>query len=262
MGAISAVPVAVDALRRNPVLFVGAGVGAALGLVNSGFATGWPELAVGILLVLLARPFINGGLYGMADGAIEGRTRLATFLREGRRNYRPVLISTLLLLGVLLAISLVGGFLVLGLVLSGLFGYGAAGVAVFILLTSSFVLVPMFFAQFYAAAIVVDGTGPGDGLRQSSALVRSNLVSTLGYDGLVGAIILIGAAPFVWYTWNSAPADPTAGGSLFPGVAAPVLRPHQLPVAALYFALNVAMAGFLATYHVAYYLDRTAGGAS
>jgi len=63
-------------------------------------------------------------------------------------------------------------------------------------------LLVTFFVQFYAHAVVLDGSELVDGFRRSAGLVRSNLLSVFGYTVLllVGSLLvgtLAAAASFV-----------------------------------------------------------------
>jgi hypothetical protein len=168
------------------------------------------------LVVLVLVPFTQGGLLGLADGALDGRADVGTFLAEGREHYVSMLGAYLVLLGV----SIVAGIATLvllfvfgagfGAAAAGLGGSGAAGssavgalglafAGVFALIGLVF-LVVFLFVQFYAQAIVIDDYGAVASFKRSAGLVRNNFVSTLGYSvlaflisGTIGAVTGVGS---------------------------------------------------------------------
>lgn len=216
---------AVAGLARNPVVFV---VTAALALVQL------PQLAaqaIGPAVATVAStvfglgfvvvvPFVQGGAIAMADEALDGRTRLRTFVRAGRANYVQLLIGYALLLGVNMAI-VVGGLLV------GLLG----AVVVFVLVpdpTSTVVplvvlaliglvvllayLAVAFVVQFYGQAIVLDDLPAVDGFKRSVRLVRDNPVPVVGYTLLAGSVgglygLVVGALSILLSTRPDAGLD-------------------------------------------------------
>jgi len=258
-------------LRRNPILFVPPFVLMLIEIPQLLLQRSDPlhSLVVSLLVmlvVLFVLPFFQGGMVGMAAEALDGRTSLATFTREGRANYVSLFVAYLVLiainfvLGIVLFIaSLVA---VIGLFQAGSVHVGAttplvAGVifaAIFLVY-----LVVLFFIQFYAQAIVLDDAGATSGFVRSYSLVRQHILSTVGFTvvllvvgGLLGAVfgavsILVTPQP---YTTLSLP-HPSTG--VLVGVLIGVL------------AVGTFVGGFFATYSVAFYraIDpETAGSAS
>src|SRR6056297_768136 len=125
MGAISAGRQTVGAVIRNPILIVAAVI---LGLIQL------PQLlmqsvdsfaivaASGLLslLFLVLYPFFFGGIIGMGNEAVEGKTSLGTFVSAGKANYVSLFGAFLILLGL-------GAVYVIGLFVVGAVG----GIAVF-----------------------------------------------------------------------------------------------------------------------------------
>ena len=195
MVVLTALRSALAGLARNPVLFV---VAAALALFQLpqlaaqalGPAAASVVSALFSLASLVVVPFFQAGLLGMADEALDGRTRAGRFLAAGREHYVAMLVAYLLLLAVLFVFWIVA--LIGGLVFA-VFAFGSGGsvfgdpallaVAGMLVLVAVVVyLGTVFFVQFYGQAIVVEDLGAIDGYRRSVRLVRRNLVPTLGYS--------------------------------------------------------------------------------
>jgi len=158
-----------------------------------------PVLASAISLVtfgvmILVLPFFQGGLLGMADEAIAGEARLGTLVAVGKANYVPLLLGYF----VLLAVNMIFGFLafmgaiivIIGGSIAGMGGGvgtgmgGGAGTGVdapvvgfdptllavvgvvAVGLVLAYLLVT-FFVQFYAHAVVLDGSELVDGFRRA-----------------------------------------------------------------------------------------------
>ena len=209
MALLNALRTAGSAVRRNPVLLVATTLVGVLQMpqlfaqtIDSLAATA-VSLAFSALWRLLV-PFVQGGVLGMANEAIDGDTRLGRFVREGSAHYVSLFAVYLLLV----AVSLVLGVVV---VVAGFFGLGGmlisggdhntavlAAVAVVAVLVGLCYLLAAFFLQFYGHAIVVDDVGAVEGLRRSARCVRRNLPSSFGYSvvsAVVGAAFgLFGAA--------------------------------------------------------------------
>ena len=136
------------------------------------------------LLMLVLLPFLQAGLIGMADEALDGDSSLQAFIAYGKANYGQVLIAYLL---VLIVNSVLGGILFavgIGAVLSGVFELStlALGVLGLIALVVALAYVVFaFFIQFYGQAIVLEDYSGIDGLKRSYSVVRSNLRAALGY---------------------------------------------------------------------------------
>lgn len=195
--------VVLQALRRSPsalarvpalvvpalVLFLFQAPQMALQSTNPVLAT---ALSLGAsLLMLVFVPFFQGGMIGMADEALDGRSSLGAFLAHGKANYVQILVAYLLVLAVNFVL---GGALFavgFGALLSGAFDAGTLTLAVLgvvgLLVVLAYLLVA-FVIQFYAQAIVIDGYSAVDALKHSYGVVRSNLRATLGYT-LVAMVV-------------------------------------------------------------------------
>jgi len=173
MAALHALRPAVGGIVRNPVLLL---VTALYGLVqapNFLVPPTQPVLAAVVSLatfgvLILALPFFQGGLLGMASEAVAGRTGLGTLVAEGKANY----VSLLLAYFVLLAINVVFGFVAfiggLIVVVGGVasmptdapgVGVDPTLLAVFAIVAGGLLLAYLlvtFVVQFYAHAIVLD----------------------------------------------------------------------------------------------------------
>ncbi|GGL73192.1 hypothetical protein GCM10009039_34070 [Halocalculus aciditolerans] len=201
------------------------------------------------VVFLLVMPFIQGGMFGMADEALTARSSLSRFVTDGRANYLQLLVAYVLLLvvnSVIGAVGVAAGF-------GALLAHGSIGM-VFIGLVAISALVYLsvaFFIQFYGQAIVIDDLGAVDGLKHSYAVVRRNLVSTLGYSVFVG--ILGGVAGGVF----------TIASMLVSPQSTTVLSLPQLSVVAtvgvalLIVIFGALFGGFFTVYSVAFY--RTIG---
>jgi len=197
MVVLQAFRTALSSLRRNPIIV---GIVAVIGLFQL------PSLAaqsihplVGSLIslgvsgiLLVVTPFFFGGLIGMANEAIDGRTRFSTFIEAGKRNYVSIF---LVYLG-LFALNLVLGFVILfAVIVTAAFGFGWTGpstvvVVIFAILGLLGFLVYVgvfFFIQFYAHAIVLDGVGAIESVKKSISTVRQNLLTVFGYTLITGA---------------------------------------------------------------------------
>mgnify|MGYP006275971021 FL=1 len=156
------------------------------------------------LLTLLLVPFTQGGMLGIADGALDGHASIRLFLAEGRDNYVS-------LFGAYVVLTALGIAAVIVIMLLLLFGAGfgavtsrvdsgAVGGSLFdafgIVFLGSFVLfgvlgvLGFLFIQFYAQAIVIDDCGALGGFKRSVTLVREHFLATLGYS--VIAFIITG----------------------------------------------------------------------
>lgn len=256
MALLHALRTAVGAVARNPVLIL---VTALVSLLQAPqlLAQSMPRAAAVVSLAFTALwvflfPFVQGGLLGMADEAIDGHTRLRSFASEGADHYVSLFAVYLLLMAVGLvsfAVVAVAGFLGIGGLLIGGGGHDtvalavAGGVAVLLALCY---LAAMFFLQFYGHAIVVDDVGAVGGLKRSARGVRRHLPSSFGYS-IVSAVVggafgLFGAA---------------FGALTMPNSAALDLPTLSLPAAVGLLAAFVAVSGLvsalMATFSVAFY---------
>lgn len=257
MAALRSLRPAVDALVRNPILVVLVSLYGLVQLPQFALQSSQPLLAAVVSLGLtgvfiLVIPFVQGGLLGMADEALDDRTGWGTFVAEGKANYVNLLLAYL----VIFAINLVFGFVAfLAILLGGVGvfaadgGFGLAGlivIAVIGLLAVLAYLLVWFFMQFYAHAIVLSDTDLVVGFKRSIGLVRRNLLSALGYT----LILFAGSALF--------------GG--LGGVASLLLSPQpttlplpdpSLPIliggVIIYVVIIGVFGAFYATYSVTFY---------
>ncbi|NLV03275.1 hypothetical protein C5B89_13635 [Haloferax sp. Atlit-47N] len=197
MAALQSIGTAAGSLRRNPILFV---VAMAFSLVQlpSLFAQAVGPLVGGIVSLVFSGvtvfviPFFLGGVLGMANEAIDGRTSLGTLVSEGKSHYVSLLVVYFSLLVVNLVLSFVGGFaaVFVGLaVLGSGIELGTVGLAILAIVVLAVVLTYLavaFVVQFFGHAIVIDDLGAVDGVKRSVACVRNNLVSVFGYSVIVG----------------------------------------------------------------------------
>ncbi len=277
MAALQALRPAASGVVRNPILVVIAAVFGLSQLPSLLVPTGRPVLAslislgtTGVLILVL--PFLQGGLLGMASEAIAGRTSLGTLIADGKTNY----VSLLLAYFVLLAINVVFGVLVfvgafVGIIGgsvagggassagTGLVGGGSTVLAVIAIIALGVILVYLLvtlFVQFYAHAIVLDDRDVVAGFRRSVGLVRSNLLSVLGYSVILGVgSMLLGTLA----AGGSVLFGPQAQGSA--GVPSPFVDLVSVEptvavvgvVAVAYLVLTGVFGAFYATYSVAFY---------
>ncbi|UPV73849.1 hypothetical protein M0R89_15045 [Halorussus limi] len=267
MGATSALSTTGRTLKRNTALFAAAFVLTVISLAPSGVNALLPPVMAGLVSLLLSgvslfvTPFFMGGLLSMADEGLSGTTRLGTFVRGGKANYVRLL-GAMVLFGVLLTVV---GFVVLvvgavvGAVVFGI-SAGAAGqslagsgvsvvfLVLLVLLGALAFLLPVFVFQFYAAAVVVSDLGIVDSFKRSAAVVRRNLVSTLGYTVVVTAAGLVtGVASASVSLFTGYGTSGTAATEV--GVA--VLVPILLAVA----LVSTVVSAFGSVYQVAFYED-------
>ncbi|WP_435073270.1 hypothetical protein [Halorubrum sp. HHNYT27] len=281
MAALHALRPAVGGIVRNPILLL---VTALYGLAQApnflvpstrpGLAAVASLVTFGVLI--LALPFFQGGLLAMASEAIEGRTGLGTLVAEGRENYLSLLLAYLVLLAINFAFGFVGFMGALIAVVGGTattavaetpgFGVDPTVLAVLALVVAGLLLayfLVAFAIQFYAHAIVLDDAELVDGFRRSVGLVRSNLVSVVGYTLvlLVGGVILgtLAAVASVILGPQSAGTAATPLGGL---VSVEPTLPVLVVVGVGYLLLTSAFGAFYATYSVAFYRGISGNDAS
>ena len=271
MAALHALRPAVGGIVRNPILLLVTALYGLAQVPNFFVPPTQPILAAVVSLAtfgvfVLALPFFQGGLLGMASEAIAGRTGLGTLVAEGKANY----VSLLLGYFVLLAINLVFGFVAFmgGLIVivggAASMPAEAPGVgidptllALLAIVGGGFLLAYLlvtFAVQFYAHAIVLDDTDLVDGFRRSVGLVRSNLLSVFGYTLilLVGSVVLGTLAAAASLLLNPQPTG--MSGTPFADLASIEPTLPVLVVAGVgYLLLTSAFAAFYATYSVAFY---------
>lgn len=256
MVTVSAFKDGAAALRANPVLLVaGLLLGAASQLQHLNQLIESPLLSAGVSLAwLVTFPFVLGGFIGTARAAIEGTdASLTGFVTASRTHYRRLLLGNvlfvLLVLGTAIALGLVGFVLGIGsLALAALNEMAAlvAGVGSMVIWLLS-ILVVVLFVQFYDAAIVIESKGVVDAFRRSITLVRSNLVSVVGFS--VGWALLLNAFLIPEYLLQL-----TLGG---PGMAGVLPIDLGIPIAVLLpLGVGLSAVGFayLYTVYTAYYL--------
>ena len=259
MVALQSIRPAVSSIARNPLLLV---ITAAYGLLQlpqfvgqslSPLAGAAVSLAMtGVILVTL--PFYQGGLLAMADEARTGSTALATFITAGKSNYLALLLAYLVLIAVAtvffiigIVVAIFGGISVLAagepntalLVIVGLLGA----------LATLAYLLAIFLIQFYGHAIVLSDSDVIESFRHSISLVRTNLVTVLGYSIIigVGGVVLglfASVASIVF-----APENPL--GSVLPELSVAIFL-----VAGVVYLVSTALLGaFYATYSVCVYRE-------
>ena len=293
MAALQSLRPAVGGIVRNPILVVVAALFAVAQLPNLLVPPSMPVLSLAVSIgmfgvFVLGLPFAQGGFLGMADEAVSGRTRLGTFLSVGKEHYVSLLLGYLVLLALNFAFGFLAFFGAMAVVLGGAYtaaGSGAAGNAMStstgasaggaatgtggfgadptVLAAAALVglglllvyLLVTFFIQFYAHAVVLDGTDLVAGFRRSAGLVRRNLLSSLGYTIVlfVGGIVFGGIAAL-----SSAIAAVAFGGGMVDGSPAAELLPALSPAVAVvglvvYLVVVGVMGAFYGTYSVAFY---------
>ncbi|TKX82312.1 hypothetical protein [Halorubrum sp. SD626R] len=271
MAALRALRPAVGGIARNPVLLLVTALYGLAQVPNLLVPATRPILAAIVSLatfgvLVLALPFVQGGLLGMASEAIAGRTGLGTLVAEGRDNYLSLLLAYFVLLAINLVfgiVAFVGGLIVFVTGVATVptdapaVGVNPTLLAVLAIVGGGLLLayfLVTFAVQFYAHAVVLDDAALVDGFRRSVGLVRSNVLSVVGYSVilLVGSVALgtlAAAASLVLGSQTAgAPAAPFADlASVEPTLSV-------LAVAGVgYLVLTSAFAAFYATYSVAFY---------
>ena len=266
MKPAGALTTGIDTLRRQPqivaILF-------AFSLLSTGLSAAQfvnPLLAypaTGVVYLLL--PFLVGGLVAYVAASMTETPSFGQFFAAGRDHYVGLLLGGLLLgvvtlvLYVLVAIVFfVAVVLVFGFALNA--GLGTATLLVVALLSLVgflVVLVPWFLSQFFPAAMVLDGDGVADSFRRSLSLVRSNVLSVLGFDLLAFVIGLFAQLPtaFLFYTsFDSMAMD--AGSNT--GMVS-IFDYMSTTEAGLFLGsslvISTAVGSVMYTYYVAYYRE-------
>lgn len=269
MGARSELSTAIAVLARNRVLFVAATLTWLVGSASSVVQFASParfapflSLALSAVLVFVS-PFLGGGLFGMANEGLSGRTSMGTFWKEGKAKYLRLLGGRLLLAAMLVGVYVV--LVIVAIVFLLVFGaaqIGADGInglgPLFLVLAVGFgvlallvVLAPLFVFQFYGPAVVVtDGTLVAS-FTHSYRLVRDNLGSVLGFDAVVVGVSILSALPTIGlFAAQFQPFQPGMGPfSLFAGVSPSLIAGYF--VASL--VLGVPVTAFTATYQIAFF---------
>jgi len=229
MSAVQSLRTAVDALSRNPVLFLGGLVYALVVLPQRALQLASVPLAPAALqlLTFFLTPFVVAGVVGLAREALDGDASFGTLTETGTARYVDLLLGTLVEFGIQLAFGI--AFVVLALLAvvaaGGSVGpVGILGAALGVLLALAY-LVVLFLIQFYPVLVVVDGAGPVDAVTGSVAFVRGNVVSTLGYSvitvvlGGLAALPVSGFAAYRFLTDGPGSGDTPGpiGGGTSPG---------------------------------------------
>ena len=259
MAVLKALRQTPSALQRNPILFVPVLVVLLFQIPQLVLQAVNPLVAsivsmVLSLVLIFVMPFFQAGIVGMADEALDGRTTLDSFLREGKSNYVSVLAASLVLVAVNFVLGVVaffvaifGGFAILGDTGGGI---GTVGLVIIGLIGALVVLaylLVVFFVQFYSQAIVVDDLGAVDGLKHSISVARHHLVSTLGYSVLVGILGGVAGGVFGIASLLSSPQSTSA-------LALPeVSLAGVVGVTLLVIAFGTLFGGFFGVYSVAFY---------
>ncbi len=259
MGAISAGRQAVGAVTRNPILIVATvllGVIQLPQLFVQSAGSAAIVIASGLLsvLFLVLYPFLFGGIIGMGNEAVKGKTSLGTFVSAGKANYVSLLGAFFILLGLgavyvigLFIVGAVGGFAAVSAGGDALGGVAFLGVIAVVLVAVLLYFVLFFFIQFFGQAIVIDDVGAVDGFRRSIGAVRGHKLSTLGYSlvvALIGGVFGVFGAVFGLLGMPQA-----TGGFPTPSLGVVV-------VAAVVFVVLTGIVGaFSMTYGVAFYRD-------
>ncbi|MEF8780329.1 MAG: hypothetical protein V5A46_06600 [Haloferacaceae archaeon] len=259
MAALNSLRPAVAAVRRNPLLVALVGLFGLVQLPQFALQPSQPLLAAVVSLgitgaLLVVMPFFQGGLLGMANEALDGRTGLGTLVAEGKRNYVSLLIAYL---AVFAANAVIGSVVLFAVVLGVAGGYagggapdvvllGAAGAVGLLFLLAYFLVA--FFVQFYAHAIVLGDAGVVAGFRRSVGLVRRNLTSVLGYTLvlLVGSLVLGGVGGVASFLLSP---QPTGISLPVPELSTPLL----IGTAIVYVASLAVLGALYATYSVSFY---------
>jgi hypothetical protein len=199
----------IAALRRNPILIVLSILFGLLQLPSLAAQSLGPLASAAVSLTfsavfVLIVPFVFAGMVGMSREALDGTTGLDRFLEFGKSNYLRLLGAYVLFLGLVTVLS-VGSSILAGIVafvvgISATAGAGAAaGTGLLIgVLTVGIVLfvtlLPTFFLQFFAHAIVLDDQGVVGGFTRSAGLVRRNFLTVFGYFLIVMTVGFVGGA--------------------------------------------------------------------
>lgn len=219
MALLKALREAPQLLREQPILFVPMAIFAVLQTPQLFLETLDPMISlVGSLLVMVLFVFVTpvfyAGTIGMANDAAAGTpTSLGRFWRHAKEFYVSVLVAYLFITAVTFGFGFavsIGVFVAIVAVGAGGGGLpltlGVAGVIGLLILAF---LIALFAVHFYAHAIVIEGTGPVDGLSRSVSVVRHNLKPVVGY-GLVSLVFggLFGGvfALVITFAFPSAPA--------------------------------------------------------
>ncbi|MEY7849204.1 hypothetical protein AB7C87_08395 [Natrarchaeobius sp. A-rgal3] len=266
MAVLSAFRDGISVLKRNPVILV---VGLAIMAIQQvsslgDFTDSFALIAlfglVGLGITVFVWPFFLAGILGMALEGLEGSTTVDRFLEVGKERYVSMFGAQLLFLGIIIAlivVLMIASFFVSIIAMVG-FGAGFAameldagglpiGVGIVALVAIVFFLVffvVFMFLQFFDAAIVVEGERALDSFGRSIHVVRSNLLSVVGYTLLWGTLNFAMFTPV--YIAEFAVAQP----DIQLEVSETVLRASAIGLTVVVGGLVQA---YLYTVHAAYY---------
>jgi len=254
MGVLQALQRTPGALKRAPGLLVPQLIVFVLLLPQLLLQSAAPLLSSLVSLgvsgiFLVVTPFIQGGMFGMADEALRGRSSLSRFFADGKSNYVQLLIAYVLLLVVNGVLGVVAVFAGVG----ALLGHGTTGLVLLavVAVVGLLYLLVTFFVQFYGQAIVVDGESAIAAFTRSYRVVRANLLGTIGY--LVVAVLVGGVAGGL-YGGLSVLAMPDAAAYGLPALSTPML----VVVGLLAAVVGSVVSAFSLTFSVAVYDEFTA----
>lgn len=200
MSAIGSLSTALTALRKNPIVLA---VALLFTLLSESYVYLEAYLGpIGQVLVLpvtiLVTPFILSGFLTMVDEALDGSTRLESFVRGGKENYASMLGATLLFGVILFGVSFGAMFVLVFAGVGAVAAGGGGGFGVMLVgmaIAGLIVAVVYMFLQFYDAAIVVSDVSAVDSFSKSVSLVRQNIVSVVGFSIVFAVISLLGQGP-------------------------------------------------------------------
>lgn len=275
MAALESAERAARAMLDSPVLFVGAAALGVLKLPVEGFrplritADVYGVLA---LLTFAFTPVLLAGLYGLAAGAIGGSASSDDYWTGVGDGYLNLVLANilyalvqhlLLLVFFLAAVSvfalLAGGAGVLAEAASDPTSADTVTTAGGFVALGGFVCVSLayllarfsvaFFMQLYKPSAAVGGNGPVEAFRESAALVRANVESTLAFVLLRMFVMVVLVLPGVVALVASAVVESSLLEQLQTVTAGVVLA----TVLVVGFVVGVVELAFLATHRVAFY---------
>ncbi|ELZ91467.1 hypothetical protein C440_14174 [Haloferax mucosum ATCC BAA-1512] len=283
MAVIKSLQTALEGIKTNPVLFLG---GLILGLIvlpqTVAQLAEIPLLPLALqVLTFFITPFILAGIYGMADEAVESdtsRTSLSTLKRVGRDKYIPLLLATIVDLGIMIPFIFV--FTILGIV--GVFALGFGTVAtgsdlalsggviallLFVAVVLLVYLIVMLVIQFFPVAVVAKDAGAIESFGKSYRLVRENILATIGYSlvrftvGFILSLPTVGLGIFLFI--QETQSLQSVGGTPETMSAATGLSMVEIAgFAAISLVTQMVLTAFNTTYAVAFYEAHDSGSST
>jgi hypothetical protein len=285
MAVLSSLRTAFGSLVSNPILFVASFL---IGLVTL------PQSALNLLGVPLAptllqlvtyfiTPFLLAGLIGMVIEAQADGTALGTLTREGKEHYVPLLLGNLLrtaiqfvfviVFGLFGLVAFVVGIGSAGAVADGNVDPGALVGSLGLLLVASVLLVGipylvvMLLIQFFPVAIVAEDRDVVEAFKRSYGVVRSNVLSTVGYSVVSFLITVIATVPVTVFSFGrsfsqfqeggvggAGGTPPTGGGFGGAGAGFSLFSPVEVAViSAMTLVLATLLLAFQQSYAVAFF---------